>query len=244
MDPYQKYACFVEPDGISLIERYLHEKGKRIAKARRMVCELLHPKREAGVAGPEVWSRTCKRQGSWYRNSDRAGKVLYVGNEPVPGFDGLMIVPSDFAPPERPPGPEAIKRLVASPEYQGQKPAEWDDITPWDTAQFQQFRQGLHRMGKATEEELREDFSDMFPIHCANHANFLSPEFFTGSPGRRIPCSIATTMKICSACLELFGIIGADLTEKLVVLCPGAVVTTGLPRDMFFSVKRMESWTA
>lgn len=237
MDPYRKFSCFIEPEELAGIEQDLRKKGKRLYKARRMMCELLHPKREAGIAGPEVWDRTCRRQGSWYRNSDRAGKVLYVGNDPIPGAAGTSIAPSDLDPPTRLPTDGEIEKLIASPEYQEKKPVDWDDINPWDIAQFQQFRQGLHKMGKATDEELREEFMSVFPFQCANHANFISPEFFIGESGQRIPCSIAPTMKICSACLELFGLVGADFPEKMVFLCPGAVMVTGLPRDVYFFVK-------
>jgi hypothetical protein len=43
------------------VEAGLKARPAKIYRARRMVCELLHPQREAGIALPEVWNKNCRR---------------------------------------------------------------------------------------------------------------------------------------------------------------------------------------
>ncbi|MDD5224516.1 MAG: hypothetical protein PHE84_11030 [bacterium] len=257
-----KYAYFLGPEELPGVEAGLKGRPAKIYRARRMVCELLHPQREAGIALPEVWNKNCRRQGSWYRASSHNGEVLVVTGFPLEGRRGVKIAPSDFQPSRRP-GPEEIRLLARSPAYSKVKPAEWDRIDDFDREQSRLLRQGLLKLGLATPEESGEAFDSVFPGHCANHANFIEPHFFiekekkvgtalSGRPEREpaeglphernnqiIPYSLGSTLRVCSACVELFDLLGDQFEEKLVVLCPGAVVSTGLPPDRYFSVTKI-----
>jgi hypothetical protein len=236
---YCRYAYFIKPEKLAEIELRLKAGTGKPYRARRMVCELLHPKREGGIAFPDAWDKNCRRQGSWYRASEHNGEVLVVTNSPLEGRRGLKIAPIDFQL-DRRPSSEDIKALAESPAYRQQEPPAWQDIDDFDREQFRLFRQGLLKLGLASREEAEEKFESAFPGHCANHANFIQPRFFQEREGKIVPYSIGSTLRVCSACVELFGLLGNQFDEKLVVLCPGAVLTTGLPRNQYFSVTKHE----
>ena len=237
MENYCRYACFIKPEELSEIEPHLKSGAGRPYRARQMVCELLHPKREGGIAPPEVWNKNCRRQGSWFRASKHNGEILVVTNSPLEGRPGIKIIPTDFKLPRRP-GPEEIQALAELPAYRQKEPPAWQTIDDFDREQFRLFRQGLLKLGLANQEEAEEKFESAFPGHCANHANFIEPRFFLERERKTIPYSIGSTLQVCSACVQLFGLLGDQFDEKLVVLCPGAVVFTGLPRDQYFSVTK------
>ena len=237
MNSYIKYAYFFGSEELSGVEAGLKARPEKIYRARRMVCELLHPQREAGIALPEVWNKNCRRQGSWYRASSHNREILVVTSFPLEGRRGVKIAPSDFQPSRRP-SPDEVRTLAESPAYLKVKPAEWDSIDDFDREQFRLFRQGLFKLGQATREEAEENFDSVFPGHCANHANFIEPGFYLERGGEKIPYSLGPTLRVCSACVELFGLLGDQFEEKLVVFCPGAVVSTGLPPDRYFSVTK------
>ena len=238
MNSYIKYAYFIGSEELAEVEADLKARPAKIYRARRMVCELLHPQREAGSALPEVWNKNCRRQGSWYRASSYNGEILVVTGFPLEGRRGVKIAPSDFQLP-RQPGPEEVRALAHSPAYLKVKPAEWEAIDDFNREQFRLFRQGLLKLGLATPEEAEDDLLSIFPGHCANHANFIEPRFYLERGEEKIPYSIGPTLRVCSACVELFDLLGDRFKEKLVVLCPGAVVSTGLPPDRYFSVTRV-----
>ena len=161
-----------------------------------------------------------------------------VTNFPLEGRPGVKIVPTGFQPPRRP-SPEEVNALAELPAYRKEKPPEWEKIDDFDREQFRLFRQALLKLGLANQEEAVEDFESVFPRHCANHANFIEPRFFLERENEIVPYSIGSTLQVCSACVELFGLLGDQFDEKLVVLCPGAVVTSGLPPDQYFSVTKI-----
>ncbi|MCX5860105.1 MAG: hypothetical protein NT056_09460 [Proteobacteria bacterium] len=240
MNSYIKYAYFLGPEELPGVEAGLKARPAKIYRARRMVCELLHPQREAGIALPEVWNKNCRRQGSWYRASSNNGEILVVTSFPLEGRRGVKIAPSDFQPSRRP-SPEEVMNLAQSSAYLKVKPAEWDTIDDFDREQSRLLRQGLLKLGLATPEESGEAFDSVFPGHCANHANFIEPGFYLERGGKKVPYSLGSTLRVCSACVELFDLLGDQFEEKLVVLCPGAVVSTGLPPDRYFSVTKFDS---
>jgi hypothetical protein len=79
-------------------------------------------------------------------------------------------------------------------------------------------------------------FADLFAWHCANHANFIEPIYYLETDQGPAPYSIARTKFVCSACLELFNIIGADWKRKLVVPCPGAALFAGMATNRYYEV--------
>jgi hypothetical protein len=235
----RKYAYFLGSEELPGVEVDLKARAVKIYRARRMVCELLHPQREAGIALPEVWNKNCRRQGSWYRSSSHKGEILVVTSFPLEGRRGVKIAPSDFQLCQRP-NLEEVRMLAQSPAYLKVKPVEWETIDGFDREQFRLFRQGLLKLGLATPEESEEAFDSVFPGHCANHANFIEPGFYLEREGKKIPYSLGSTLRVCSACVELFDLLGDQFDEKLVVLCPGAVVSAGLPPDRYFSVIKFD----
>lgn len=49
--------------------------------------------------------------------------------------------------------------------------------------------------------------------------------------------SIGPTRQICSACLELFNVIGDEYRRKRVVPCPGAVIYGGMAVNRYIEVE-------
>ena len=65
-------------------------------------------------ASPQAWNRVCARQGSWYRDSDRAGQYMLVSAERLPPehdawLDAEMRL-SDFDPDHLPTERELAKQ--------------------------------------------------------------------------------------------------------------------------------------
>jgi hypothetical protein len=80
-------------------------------------------------------------------------------------------------------------------------------------------------------------YDELFIYHCANHANFLDPEFFIESIDGPIPYSIGSTKQVCSACLEFFNIIGEEFKKKFVIPCPGAVLFAGMVVNQYYLIE-------
>ena len=80
-----------------------------------------------------------------------------------------------------------------------------------------------------------QSYEELFITHCANHANFIEPEYYLKDE-EPIPYSLGKTTHICSACLEFFNIIGSKWKKKLVVPCPGAVLFAGLAPNRYYEV--------
>jgi hypothetical protein len=131
--------------------------------------------------------------------------------------------------PKRLPTAEEKIRLIQRPSYQNAKPAPWDCF---DEAEMARQKQWMRQAGIRV-----KSFQELFLTHCANHANFIEPEFYVRTDEARAPYSIAPTMKICSACLELFNVLGSAFRLKYVVPCPGAVLYAGLAVNRYIAVE-------
>jgi hypothetical protein len=179
----------------------------------------------------EVWDRTCYRQGSWYRDSEKNGKYLIISSFELEGYERLkeaVITQSDFILP-RPMTREEKKTMVEDEQFKPLVPREWYIITDLEKRIWIRW---ARKLGS------EEDWDSLFLTHTACHANFIKPQFFIESNGQKIPYSIDRSANLCSCCLELFQVIGDTLPKKLVAPCAGAVIFSRLPKDRYLMVER------
>ncbi len=103
--------------------------------------------------------------------------------------------------------------IMTDPRVPEVLPAGWGEFSPWETQAIGRF---LEEQGK--ERSLQE----VFFYYTANHVNFIFPSFFASNRDHPvIPYSIQETALVCSACVELFGILGESCPVKYLAPCPG-----------------------
>lgn len=229
---YQKYVYWLEHRDFLALKSILDQKGIAMTEAKKAVCVPLARSVQMGFVAPDAWQKyeLCKRQLSWYRSSSHAGQALVVSSFEL-DEDGLrpeaVIKQSRFRTSSLP-GREEKLRMIESPKYQQAKPREWENIASEDPDLHDKWLKIMGVRGVSYEE--------VFISHCANHANFIEPVYFINNNEGIVPYSIAKTSHICSACLELYNIIGSDFRKKMVVPCPGAVLFAGLPVNRYLEV--------
>ncbi len=229
---YEKYVYWVSREEEERLREKLGREGVRLRSAKGVVCTPLDEINRIASVAPEVWDDTCGRQGSWYRSSDRNGLYLIVSSYPIEGMEqarAARITRSSIARPARIVTGEEKRDMVADPRVRERIPARWSRAE--DTERRIQVR-WARRFGSET-----EDYDALFLSHTANHVNFLRPRFFVEDGGEAIPCSIDRTAHLCSCCLELFQVLGADHPKKLVIPCPGACIFARLEPDTFLLVE-------
>jgi len=200
-----------------------------------MVCLPLSKRIDIGIVPPDTWreSELCRRQLSWYWHSPFAGRYLIISATPLTelGFPPQIILKKcKFRPPALP-GEADKKAMIQRQSYLAAKPDEWDDLDAEDPARQDRWLKVMGIRGKT--------YREIFLTHCANHANFIEPDYFVEEEGEKIPYSIGKTNQTCSACLEFFGIIGNGTSRKRVVPCPGAVIFAGLPVNRYIEVQML-----
>ncbi|MBW1988298.1 MAG: hypothetical protein JRI97_02010 [Deltaproteobacteria bacterium] len=219
---FAKVVYWLDPD-----EHGVRPKGE--AAPQKAPCELLAPGREGRVL-PEEWEgfSLCARQVSWVSGSGRENLVLWVSDLPrktrPPDY---LITDSAFAPPALPKEKEA-RAMAQDPAYLVRRPAAWEAVQDSSAAAW------MRTLG------LPGRFEGLFTWHCANHANFLEPKFFVTENNRPAPYSIARTRRVCSACMEMFGVVGGDWPVRYVVPCPGAVLFAQMVSGRYYRVSRPE----
>ena len=207
------------------------ENGLLMLEAKKAVCVPLSKKVELGYVTPDAWEKytLCKRQLSWYETSPYFGKTLVVSSRNL-GSWGLveetLIRDSKFRCRKFPDRTDQLA-LLDRESYQASKPDAWDEI---DEEEKKRNGRWLKIMGIHS-----KSYQELFITHCANHANFIEPEYFLEGE-EPIPYSLGKTTHLCSACLELFNIIGSGWKKKLVAPCPGAVLFAGLAANRYYEV--------
>jgi hypothetical protein len=232
-DIYEKFIYWVSPETEARLREDLAARGIRLKSAKGVVCTPLDEINRVASVAPEVWGETCGRQGSWYRSSDRNGRVLIVSAFPLEGYEEDLegrISLSSFQPPARATR-EELEAMTADPAFAGQVPPEWSRTG--ETERRIQVR-WARRLGADV-----QDYEELYLTHTANHANFLQPRFFVREGQEVVPYSIQKSALLCSCCLELFQVIGRDHARKLVAPCPGAVIFARLEPDVFLLVERI-----
>lgn len=184
-------------------------------------------------APPKIWSGSCKRQGSWYRESQRNGQYMLMSPDPLPDFmaaylDATMSV-TEFKP-ERLPTDAELQTVVDSTAYQQQKPREWEGKTWLDAVMFKVMFTGARFWGWG------DNLKKHWLGHRANHANFLAKEFTTELDGEQVPYSVTNNARVCSSCAEFFNVVEPE-SRKLVRSCPGSVIFSGALREVYYDVK-------
>jgi hypothetical protein len=207
------------------------ENGISMQKAKKAVCVPLSKKIDLGYVPPDAWDAydLCKRQLSWYKTSPHFGQILVVSSRDLAPW-GLLeearISNSKFKC-RKFPGPKEQLALLDRESYQTAKPDAWEQIDSHEKKRNGRWLKimGIHRLS----------YEELFVTHCANHANFIEPQYFLEDE-EPIPYSLGKTTHLCSACLELFNIIGSEWKKKLVVPCPGAVLFAGMASNRYYEV--------
>jgi hypothetical protein len=229
-----KYVYWFEGKHLSWVRETLAQIGLEIKRAKLTPCQALRA--SAGtvyIAAPQIFNGLCKRQVAWYRHSHRCGQYLLVSAERLPqDFETFLeswYSESDFSPPSCP-SDEEIKELVASPEYQENKPRDRELIGLKD-AILQKLLftvTGLWRQS--------DNFNKFRPKQCTTHANFILHRFTTKYDGEEVPYTVKDSLGVCSSCMETFNLVDRD-SRKLVAPCPGAVKFGVAKQDVFLDVE-------
>jgi hypothetical protein len=226
MDPkmshqeYVKHFYWINAEQIDAILEYVKRSlhAPSIPHARQRPCEALNPTFPVMHVPPEVWSANCYRQASWFRTSDLKDGHLIVANTALTIPDAILsgritkIMQSQVPADSR----QMYLPLLTSPEFVRRAPAEWFHLLDREIPIFKSF---LDRI------DAHIELDEFLERHSANHAHFLQPVenllVTIEHEHERIPCSLFPSEFICSACMELFGVIGPHLPKKALKNCPG-----------------------
>ncbi|MFZ0448973.1 MAG: hypothetical protein WAL98_06995 [Desulfatiglandaceae bacterium] len=214
------------------LRRQLADRNINMKSAKGIVCHPLDPINKISSVAPAVWSDTCARQGSWYRNSTKSGLYLIISSFELDGYQArhaAILTASDFTPP-RLATPEDKKVLIEDSLFREKMPEEWQHIGETEKRIYLRW---ARRLGSEV-----DDYGFLYLSHSANHANFLSPRFFVRDGEGMIPYSIDRSAHLCSCCVELFQILGGNYQKKMVAPCPGATIFARLKPDQYLLVER------
>jgi len=104
-------------------------------------CEVLSPARRIGVVRPELWNKACKRQGSWYRTSDKVGQSIVVSSKPLPELEKSLwgrVSVTQFRPP-RLPKTEELHLLLKDSHYTLRAPEDWPRLSEDEKVKFRRY---------------------------------------------------------------------------------------------------------
>lgn len=233
-DPATRYLYWLTREDFDWAKGFLQQLGYNFDRTLMTPCQVLTARGQHLVyAPPGVWNGMCRRQGSWYRESHRAGQYMIMSDHPLPDplptyLDAEMRV-SDFAPESLPTDAE-LENVIASGEYRSRKPKDWERITWRDSALFKVFFT-FTRFWKRN-----DNLATHWLGQRANHANFLSRKYTTEFDGEEVPYSVTENKRVCSSCAEFFNVIEPG-ARKLVRACPGSIVLGGATRDVYYDVQ-------
>jgi len=210
--PYKKLVYWLDPGQRDCL-RDVRQERKRIHTAKHHPCEALYPRRDLVLVEPRAWDLRCARQGAWYRASRRHGWSLLVANQPLEGISPWGVITLEAFSPPRTATDADVLELLRDPRAADRLPLAWGDFSPWE-------RQAIHQM--LLQEDIDLSLQAIFCYYTANHLNFVFPRFFVSREGHTtVPYSIQRTALVCSACVELFGVLGEPFALKYLVPCPG-----------------------
>lgn len=231
---YKKFTYWMDENLFEDIRKELEKKDVTPAEAKKTVCLPLSPKIPYGYVPPTAWSKfdLCRRQLSWYGASKFAGQHLLICEKPLTEF-GLDLSPETIIEkvklkPKHLPDKETTKKLAEKKGFKHHCPPEFLDIGSMDEKMKDRWMKIMGVRGIT--------YDEVFVEQCANHANFIEPEYFLETDNGIAPYSIGKTSRVCSACLEFFNIIGSQYKEKYVVPCPGAVLFAGMSVNKYYLV--------
>jgi hypothetical protein len=230
-EPYIKHVYWLTEKEERRLRSELAAQGRKLKSAKGIVCTPLDPLNRIASVAPEVWDDTCSRQGSWYRHSNKNGLYLVISSFELEGYQdhkGAIITVSDFVPP-RLATDEQKNALVEDPRLREKMPAEWRHV---EDIEKRIYLRWARRLGSEV-----EDYNFLYLSHTANHANFIHPRFFVEDGKTIIPYSIDRSAHLCSCCLELFQVLGAQYKKKMVAPCPGATIFARLEPNRYLQVE-------
>jgi len=230
----KRYLYWIDRSYFEGARSVLKAAGFKVSGALLTPCQVLHATgREIVYAAPELWSRMCVRQGSWYRDSQRQGLYMLMSAERLPAildsFLDAELSVSDFEPESLPTAADLME-LVSSEEYLEQRPDVWEKPSWFEGPMFKVLFT-FNRVWRR---------GDVFKEHWlgqrANHANFLAKHYTTEIDGEEVPYSVTENKGVCSSCVEFFNVTEPE-TRKLVRACPGSITFGGAPRDVYIDVQ-------
>jgi hypothetical protein len=228
---YLKHVYWLTGEEVSRLEEQLAGRGIKLKFAKGVVCTPLDEIIKISCVAPEVWDETCARQGSWYRASEKNGLFLVVSSfdvEELKNKKAATIRKNDFRLPKAA-TLEEKRAMAADPDFEPRIPSRWRLAGELEKRVFLRW---AAKLGSET-----EDFDLLYLSHTANHANFVKPRFFVREGETLVPYSIDRSAHLCSCCLELFQVLGAEHKRKLVAPCPGASLFARLEPDKFLLVE-------
>ena len=209
----KKYFYWLDPADYGEKLARLKKDKKRVHKAKQQPCEALYFRRDIVLVKPSVWDLRCKRQGSWYRASKWNGHYLVTASEPIAEYKLQGVISLESFSPAQLASDDDVVEMMSDSRHYGIIPDGWGEFSPWEVSVLQ---------GYLKNEGVERSLEQMYMYYTANHLNFIQPKFFVpGENSRKIPYSIQKTTLVCSACIELFGIIGESFRTKFLCPCPG-----------------------
>jgi len=228
----ENYIYWMTRQGLDDLKKSIPS-GLKLKPALMTPCEAMKASENtAFYVTPDVWSRVCVRQGSWYRASQKAGKYMVVSAKALPGlfnaFFEAKMTQSDFMPSSLP-TEDQLQGIVDDDRYNNSKPDDWEKKGLKDSFMFKVLFTVTGFWG------FGDNLKTQWLNHRANHANYLTRTFSTEIDGEQVPYSIAENAGVCSSCVEFFNIIEED-SRKLVRSCPGAVTFGNAKKDIYYDV--------
>ncbi len=230
--PYIKHIYWLTKDEEERLRDELAARDIKLKSAKGIVCTPLDEINKITSVAPDVWDDTCKRQGSWYRASDKNGLYLVISSFELEDYEdqkAAVITESDFVPPRLATMGDK-KALVQDELFKRRVPDDW--LHPADLEKRIYLR-WARRLGSDV-----ENYDFLYLSHTANHANFIKPQFFIQDSEETVPYSIDKSAHLCSCCIELFGVLGGEYKKKLVAPCPGATIFARLEPDRYLLVEK------
>lgn len=229
----KKYIYWMTQQDFDFARNRLKQHDYKVTATQMTPCEVLKCNGKTLLyATPGVFNRVCTRQGSWYRASDKAGKTMLVSDHKLDAaydrYLDAIIDESNFSP-EHLPSRKELKLLVGMPAYNGNKPAEWEQVAVKDKIMFKSLftMTGFWKWG--------DNMKKHWLNHRANHANFLSKQFSTMIDNELVAYSVTENDGVCSSCVEFFNIVTPE-DRKLVRACPGAITFGKAARQVYYDI--------
>ncbi len=230
----KKYLYWIPAQDFSDVKAACKTLDMRLTGSMMTPCETLRATPDKAVyATPQVFNRVCKRQGSWYRASDRKGKYLLVTAKKLPAAFGAYLdaeMSESAFQPDTVPSTSDLLAVVNSAEYNSQKPEAWEQKTLLDAVMFKVLFTLNRYWGWG------DNLHSKWLTHRANHANFVANHVHTEIDGEKVPYSVSDNAGICSSCVEFFNISNKDQRE-LVRACPGSITFGGAKPDVFLDIQ-------
>ena len=230
--PYIKHIYWLTKDEEERLRDELAARDIKLKSAKGIVCTPLDEINKITSVAPDVWDDTCKRQGGWYRASEKNGLYLVISSFELEDYEdqkAAVITESDFVPPRLATMGDK-KALVQDELFKRRVPDDW--LHPADLEKRIYLR-WARRLGSDV-----ENYDFLYLSHTANHANFIKPQFFIKDSEEIVPYSIDKSAHLCSCCVELFGVLGGEYKKKLVAPCPGATIFARLEPDRYLLVEK------